>query len=85
MRAIHTKYLPPSNTRGSRIKAYLSDGRSITHEFNYDAGELRRHELAARALIAREFTYVSADAPLVFGDSADGRGYVFCFAESRVE
>lgn len=85
MRAIHTKYLPATNRRSARIKAYLSDGRSITRALDYSLGDVDRHAAVAREFIAREFTYVSADAPLVFGDSADGRGYVFCFAESRVE
>jgi hypothetical protein len=46
MQAIVTKYLGPTNTRGSRIKAAASSG-SVTVPFDYEGDE---YETAARAL-----------------------------------
>ncbi len=58
MQAILTKYLPATNTRGSRIKAMCDRGAitiSYPHELNGDAC----HIAAARALVAR---FVKEDA-----------------------
>jgi hypothetical protein len=46
MQAIITKYLPPTNSRGARIKATAAAG-SVTVPFNYEGEE---YETAARAL-----------------------------------
>lgn len=52
MQAIETKYLPPTNHRGARIKASAQTG-SVTvpydHALNYD----ENHIAAARALVKR--------------------------------
>lgn len=43
MKAIQIKYLAPTNTKGSRIKAMASGVKPITVSFNYsknDAGRL---------------------------------------------
>ena len=83
MIAIHTKYLPATNTKGSRIKAYTSTNKQATipypHELSYELA----HFEAVKALIMIN----GLDWPLDnmrFGDSADGRGYVFCFDQSIV-
>jgi hypothetical protein len=46
MQAIVTKYIGPTNTKGSRIKATASSG-SVTVPFDYEGNE---HELAAKQL-----------------------------------
>ena len=83
MIAIHTKYLPATNTRGSRIKAYTSTGFSASvgypHQLSYELA----HFEAVKALIAKNKLDWSTDN-MRFGDSADGRGYVFCFEQSIV-
>jgi hypothetical protein len=84
MLAVHTKYIGPSNTKGSRIKAYFSDGRSITRPVDHALDGMKRHAVVAQELIAKELRH-SPDCGLVYGDSADGKGYVFCFAVSRVD
>lgn len=84
MRAIHTKYLGPSNTRGARIKAYLSDGRSVTISYPHELDSEQAHLRAAQACAAKHFTHAPATDAMVSGDSADGRGYVFCFPQSLV-
>jgi hypothetical protein len=83
MIAIHTKYLCPTNSRGARIKAYTSSGFAATisypHEFSYEIC----HYQAVKALVEKN----NLDWDLTdmrFGDSADGKGYVFCFDKSKV-
>ena len=83
MQAIHTKYLPATNSRGSRIKAYTASGFTVTigypHEFSGEAC----HYAAAVALVAKhKLNWDLSD--MRYGDSADGKGYVFCFANSIV-
>ena len=51
MQAITTKYLPATNTRGSRIKATAGQGQSIT--VGYDHGAPCAHRVAAIALIKK--------------------------------
>ncbi len=84
MIAIHTKYLGPTNSRGGRIKAYTADGRSATISYPHELDGERAHFKAARAFMERHFSYYSRADRMVYGDSADGRGYVFCFPQSLV-
>lgn len=83
MIAIHTKYLGPSNVRGARIKAYNGD-RSITISYPYELNGEHAHFAAAQEF-ARKFELSPSTDRMVYGDSADGRGYVFCFPQSIVE
>jgi hypothetical protein len=50
MQAIQTKYLPPTNSRGSRIKAWCDRG-SIT--VGYDHGASNPHKVAVEALLRK--------------------------------
>jgi hypothetical protein len=75
MIAIHTKYIAPSSTRGARIKAYTSD---------YELSDVMRHFQPVQKLINEKMTYAPSVLNMTYGDSADGRGYVFCFGESKV-
>ena len=88
MIAIHTKFIPCTNTKGSRIKAYtvgFGDSKGFTatigypHELSYHLS----HFEAVKALVAKhkldwDLTYMR------YGDSADGKGYSFCFDASKV-
>ena len=58
MQAIVTKYLPATNTRGSRIKAYCERG-AVTISYPYELTIEAAHIAAADALIAR---FVKEDA-----------------------
>jgi len=90
MIAIHTKYIGPSSTRGSRIKAYTSrmglKGFTATisypHEFD---GVVECHFQAVKALIAKHDDLKWDLDNMRYGSSADGRGYSFCFDASSVE
>ena len=53
MVAIMTKYLGPTNTRGSRIKAYTANGQSVTVSWDHALDADENHENAARVLIEK--------------------------------
>ena len=89
MIAIHTKYLSPTDTRGARIKAYtaaLGDrkGFTATIPYPYELSCEAVHFKAIKALIEKHNLDWDTTA-MRYGDSADGKGYVFCFATSIVE
>lgn len=74
MQAIHTKYLPATNTRGSRIKATCEAG-SLTIDYPHDLNGQACHRRAAEALVARlGWQY----GPLLCGCLPDG-SYCFVF------
>ena len=84
MDAIHTKYLPATNNSGSRIKAYTPPsfhnrkGFTATVPYNHALSGVDVHFEAVKALI--EKNKLSLDLTDVrYGNSADGRGYTFCF------
>jgi hypothetical protein len=87
MRAIHTKFIGATNTHGSRIKAYTSSNGKIElsatiptdHGLSFEG----RHFEAVKALIKKHDLEWDI-SNMRFGDSADGKGYVFCFANSIV-
>lgn len=89
MIAIHTKYISPTNTRGSRIKAYTanwgsSKGFNVTIPYDYSLSDVALHFKAVKALVEKH----NLDWDLSnmrYGDSADARGFSFCFDCSRVE
>ena len=89
MIAIHTKYIKSTNTHGSRIKAYTvgygdHKGFSVTIPFPYHENSERAHFEAVKALVSKhKLDWDLAD--MRFGDSADGKGYSFCFNMSKVE
>lgn len=51
--AIMTKYLGPTNTRGSRYKAFTESGRSITIAASDTLSSADNHKAAALALQAK--------------------------------
>lgn len=89
MQAIHTKYIAPTNSRGSRIKAYTADGMgrkgfSATIPYPHQLSGVACHFEAVKALIEQNGLDWSTDG-MRFGQSADGRGFTFCFSWSTVE
>ncbi len=83
MIAIHTKYLPATNTRGTRIKAYTTSGFTATISYPYAESYEVAHFQAVKELIKSNNLDWNFD-DMRFGDSADGKGYVFCFDASKV-
>ena len=76
MKAIITKYIPASNTRGSRIKATANGVPSITIPYPYDeSGILACHKIAAKMLCEK----YNWQGELIAGDMPDETGFAFCF------
>jgi hypothetical protein len=84
MIAIHTKFMGATNHRAARIKAYSCEGHAAIVPVEYDLGEVERHLLAARALIAAHLSCPPDHEVMTYGGSADGRGYTFCFLASTI-
>ncbi len=83
MIAIHTKYLSATNFKGSRIKAYTWGGLTATIPFPHALSYEMVHFEAVKALIAKhDLDWDLSD--MRYGDSADGKGYSFCFDNSKV-
>ena len=53
MKAILTKWLGPTDTKGTRIKAYDSDGNSVTIPIDYGLEDSDNDRAACLALIER--------------------------------
>ena len=83
MIAIHTKYISPTNSRGSRIKAYTTSGFSVTIPYPYEHSYEVCHFQAVKALIEKHKLDWNL-SNMRYGDSADGKGYSFCFDASIV-
>lgn len=89
MIAIHTKYLGPTNTRGSRIKAYTASwgdrkGFEVSIPYDHSLSGVDVHFKAVKALVAKHNLDWNLDF-MRYGDSADARGFSFCFDSSCVE
>jgi hypothetical protein len=83
MNAIHTKYFPASNYKGSRIKAYTTTKKTAVISYPHEFSHEECHFQAVKALI-KKYNLDWNTEDMRFGDSADGKGYVFCFAASIV-
>ena len=88
MIAIHTKYLSPTNSSGSRIKAFTaswgdSKGFEVTVPYNHALDGVAVHFEAVKALVKKHNLDWNLE-DMRYGDSADGKGYSFCFDCSKV-
>lgn len=83
MQAIHTKYIPASNVKGSRIKATSDNGHSVIVSRN-DAlnGHLVHFEAVKALVIKHKLTWDLSN--MCYGGSSDGKGYTFVFCDSKV-
>ena len=80
LQAITTKYLSPTNTRGTRVKATAAAG-SVTVSWDHALNDRQNHTAAAHAL-ARKLEW---EGLYVGGGLPDCSGYVFVqpFYETR--
>lgn len=76
MKAIVTKYLPCTSTRGSRIKASAEGTKSVTIPYPHELSGQEVHRAAAIELCKRN----GWSTELVGGGLPDQTGYAFCFA-----
>lgn len=72
MQTIITKYLCPTNQKGSRIKATSSAGLTITMSWRSDLDSEENHTLAAKALCKK----LGWENELVSGDLKSGCVFV---------
>ena len=89
MIAIHTKFIPASNTKGSRIKAYTCGSGSLkgftaTISYPHEFDTVKAHFEAVKALVSKNKLDWNLDF-MRYGDSADAKGFSFCFDRSCVE
>lgn len=75
---IKTKFLSPTNTRGSRIKA-SANGFEVTIPYDYSLNNEAVHYKAVKALVAKH----SLDWDISrMGYGSDNEGYYFTFNHS---
>lgn len=82
MIAIQTKFFPATNSRGSRIKAWTSNGHSVSIPYPHELSNEIAHFAAVKALVAKH--QLDWDLSGMRWGGVE-RGYVFCFADSIVE
>ena len=80
MKAISTKYLPATNTRGARIKAYCDDLSAVV-SYPYELSDQHAHFKAVKELVRKHGLNWDLEE-MRFG--ATEKGYVFCFADAIV-
>jgi hypothetical protein len=85
MIAIQTKYISPTNTRGSRIKAFVSSDMghnlSVVIPYDHSLNCEQLHFKAVQALIEKhKLDWDTSN--MRFGGVKNG--YVFCFNDSKV-
>jgi hypothetical protein len=74
MKAIQTKYLPPTNTLGARVKAFDGDGNQVTiSHYQHELEEYEIHEKAAKMLMEK----LGWDGKIAGGWLKDGMAFVF--------
>ena len=83
MQAIHTKYIPASNVKGSRIKATSDSKLSVTISFPHEFSGHLVHFQAVKALVAKHKLNWDI-SNMCYGGSSDGKGYTFVFCDSKV-
>jgi hypothetical protein len=53
LQGVFTRWLGPTNHRGSRVKAVTPSGDALTLPWDYSQGESENHRSAAIALLSR--------------------------------
>lgn len=78
--AIETRYLGPTNTRGSRISVRAQVGRKI-YSWKHNLNVQQNHLFAAQQF-AKEHGWLCRGTKLVGGELADARGFAFVIVEN---
>jgi hypothetical protein len=81
MKAIETKYLSATNTRGSRIKA-TAGGMSAIVPYDHSKSDVYVHFEAVKGLVEKHGLAWDVSR-MVYGGTEGG--YVFCFPQSTIE
>lgn len=75
--AIQTKFIPQTNTKGSRVSAKAEGGRVVIISNDNGLTPEENHLAAARAFIKKYDFGAGQQFTLVNGGSVDGKGFVF--------
>lgn len=78
MQSITTKYICPTNTRGSRVTAKSSGGVKVILDWN-DALDVEQNHVAAALHLCKKLDWT--DETMAYGESPDGKGYTFVFVK----
>jgi hypothetical protein len=70
--AIQTKYLSPTNYRGSRLKVWHGDSKALTLSWDYSLDTADNHAEAVQAYLA----HMGWDGQWIIGALPNGTGYV---------
>lgn len=81
MRAILTKYIGPSNTRGSRYKADAGDGGTLTLSADDSLNSEANHAAVAKALRDK----MKWSGSMVGGGTPTGMCWVFTNTYNRID
>jgi len=81
MKAIETKYLSATNTRGSRIKA-TAGGLTAIVSYDHSLSDVDVHFEAVKELVKKHELDWDV-SKMVYGGT--DKGYAFCFPESTIE
>lgn len=82
MIAIQTKYVPATNTRGSRIKAFTCNGHSVSIPYPHELSNEQVYFAAVKELVKKHKLPWNISKMSYGGVKG---GYVFCFYDSIVE
>lgn len=74
MKAIFTRYLGPTNSRGPRVKAYDGDNNQVTLHWDNAIEVSDNHQAAAKALCKK----MKWAGRLIMGGHKDVNVHVFC-------
>lgn len=78
---IHTRYLGPTNYRGSRVKATTLDNRSVTLSWDDALDSQENHDAAAKALAVK----LEWSGEMIRAEGLDAAGYVYAFTRRTFE
>lgn len=81
MQAIQTKFLPPTNMKGSRVKAWCDAG-SLVVSYDYALNAPENHRHVAEALASKLGWTGQYYSSLIGGNLPSG-GYAFVFTQGK--
>lgn len=76
-----TRFLCPTNYRGSRVKAISPSGESLTLTYDHALDGLDNHIAAALALMAKQGK--STEGRIICCDTQDSRGYLVAIIQGQ--
>lgn len=82
MIAVSTAFVPATEKRQARIKAWTCNGHRLIANLEYDLGDVQRHLVVAQRLIREQMRHTPDSSTMVYGGTE--KGYVFCWPQSTI-